>query len=177
MLQCSALVLNNTGARGVAVHAQPSTALPLHTRVCRFFSLKEGFSRPPLSTQNSPPVKDPTHTISAMGAPSRKWEWRPMVSVPWGRTIWMLHHVNHGGALEVQYPLRSATKGLRAGLRVAAAMWVALKLEGLGFPLPTRPKWHMSTWAPYRSSPRKMPSGNPLSKSTSHWRPTLLPLP
>ena len=77
------------------------------------------------------------------------------MSVPWGRTIWMLHHVNHGGALEVQYPLRSATKGVRAGLRVAAAMWVALKLEGLGFPLPTRPKWHMSTWAPYRSSPRQ----------------------
>ena len=159
------------------MHAQPSTALPLHTRVCRFFSLMEGFSRPPLSTQNSPPVKDPTHTISAMGAPSRKWEWRPMVSVPWGRTIWMLHHVNHGGALEVQYPLRSATKGVRAGLRVAAAMWVALRLEGLGFPLPVRPKWHMSTWAPYRSSPRKMPLGNPLSKSASHWLPLLLPLP
>ena len=51
---------------------------------------------------------------------------------------------------------------------VAAAMWVDLKLEGLGFPLPTRPKWHMSTWAPYRSSARKMNLGDPLSKSTSH---------
>ena len=71
--ECSALVLNNTGAWGVAAHAQPPTALPLHTRVCRFFSLWEGFSRPPLSTQKSPPVKDPTHIISAMGAPSRKW--------------------------------------------------------------------------------------------------------
>ena len=69
----SALVLNNTRAWGLALHAQPSTSLPLHTRVCRFFSLTEGFSRPPLSTQKSPPVKDPTHTISAMGAPSRKW--------------------------------------------------------------------------------------------------------
>ena len=85
-----------------------------------------------------------------------------MVSVPWGRTIWMLHHVNHGGALEVQYPLRSATKGVRAGLRVAAAMWVALKLEGLGFPLPTRPKWHMSTWAPYSFVYRSAIFGPPL---------------
>ena len=80
----------------------------------------------------------------------------------------MLYHENHGGALEVQYSFRFTTKGVRAGLRVAAAMWVVLKLEGLGIPLPTRPKWHMSTWAPYRSSPRKMPLGNPLRKPRSH---------
>ena len=67
------------------------------------------------------------------------------MSVPWGRTTWMLHHVNHGEAFHVQYSFSSTTKGLRGGLRVAAAMWVALKLEGLGFPLPTRPQWHMST--------------------------------
>ena len=91
-----------------------------------------------------------------------------MVSVPWGRTTWMLHHVNDGGAFQVQYALSPTTKGVRGGLRVAAAMWVALKLERLGFPLRTRLKWHMSTWAPYRPSPRKMPLGNPLSKSTSH---------
>ena len=55
------------------------------------------------------------------------------MSVPWGRTTWMLHHVNHGGALEVQYPLRSATKGVRAGLRVAAAMHVGRpKIRGVG---------------------------------------------
>ena len=80
----------------------------------------------------------------------------------------MLHHVNHGGAFQVQYSFNSTTKGVRGGLRVAAAMWVALKLEGLGFPLPTRPKGNMSTWAPYRSSPQKMPLGNPLDKPRSH---------
>ena len=47
-------------------------------------------------------------------------------------------------------------------------MLVDLKLEGLEFSLPTRRKWHMSTWAPYRSSLRKMHLGNPLSKPTSH---------
>ena len=68
----------------------------------------------------------------------------------------------------MQYSFSSTTKGVTEGLRVAAAMWVALKLEGLGFPLPTRPKWHMSTWAPYLSSRQKMPLGNPLSKARSH---------
>ena len=80
----------------------------------------------------------------------------------------MLHHVNHGGAFRVQDSLSPTTKGLRGGLREAAAMWVDLKLEELGFPLPSRPKCHMSTWAPYRSSPRKMHLGGPLSKSNSH---------
>ena len=61
----------------------------------------------------------------------------------------MLHHVNHGGAFQVQYTFSSITKGVREGLRVAAATWVAVKSEPLGFPLPTRPKWHMSTRAPY----------------------------
>ena len=68
----------------------------------------------------------------------------------------------------MQYSFSPTAKGVREGLRVAAAMWVALKLVELVFPLPTRPKWHMSTWAPYRSSPRKMPLGNPLSKPRSH---------
>ena len=35
----------------------------------------------------------------------------------------------------MQYSFSSKTKGLREGLMVAAAMWVALKLEGSGFPL------------------------------------------
>ena len=86
----------------------------------------------------------------------------------------MLHHVNQVGALRVQYSLSPATKGVRGGLKVAATTLVDLKLEGLGFPLPTRPKWHMSTWAPYRSSPRKMPLGKPLSKPRSHSLPALL---
>ena len=80
----------------------------------------------------------------------------------------MLHHVNHGGAFQLQYSFSPTTKGVREGVRLAAAMWVTLKLEGLGLPLPTRPKWHMSHWAPYRSSPRKMHLGNPLSKPRSH---------
>ena len=80
----------------------------------------------------------------------------------------MPHHVNHGGAFRLQYPLSAAIKGGRGGLKVAASTLVDLKLEGLGFPLPMRPKWHMSTWAPYRSSPRKMPVVNPVSKVRSH---------
>ena len=79
----------------------------------------------------------------------------------------MLHHVNHGGAFQVQYSFSPTTKGVRGGLKVAAAILVDLKLEGLAFPLPTRPWWHMSTWAPYHSSPRRMPLGNPLIKPTN----------
>ena len=67
----------------------------------------------------------------------------------------MLHHVNHGEAFQVQYSFSPTTKGVRGGLRVAAAMWVALKLEGLGFQLPTRPMWHMSTWTPYIAPPQE----------------------
>ena len=72
--------------------------------------------------------------------------------------------------------LSPVTKGVRRGLKVATAILVDIKLAGLGFPLLTRPEWHMSTWAPYPSSLRMMPLGNPLSKSTSHLLP-LLPLP
>ena len=36
----------------------------------------------------------------------------------------------------VPYSFSPTTKGLMGGLTVAAAMWVDLKLEGLGFPLP-----------------------------------------
>ena len=47
--------------------------------------------------------------------------------------------------MRVQYSFSPTTKGVMGGLTVVAAMWVDLKLEGLEFPLPTRPKWHMST--------------------------------
>ena len=55
------MVLNNNGAWGMALNAQPSTALPLHTRVCRFFSLREGFSRPPLHPEITPRERIHTH--------------------------------------------------------------------------------------------------------------------
>ena len=94
-----------------------------------------------------------------------------MVSVPWGRTIWMLHIVNHGGAFPVQYSLSPATKGGRGGVKVAAATLLDLKLEGLGFPLPTRPKWHMSTWAPYSFVYRSAIFGPPLTIPASMLSP------
>ena len=80
----------------------------------------------------------------------------------------MPHHVNHGGAFGLQYSFNRAIKGRRGVLKQAAATLVLLKLEGSGTPLPTNPKWHMSTWPPHRSSPRKLPLGTPLSKPKSH---------
>ena len=53
----------------MALHAQPPIALPLHTRACRFLSLREGFSKPPLSTQKYPPVKHPTHACCMLVVP------------------------------------------------------------------------------------------------------------
>ena len=66
----------------------------------------------------------------------------------------MLHHVNHGAAFRLQNSLSYATKGRRAVLKVAIATLVLRNMEGR-HTTSHQPKWHMSTWAPYRSSPQK----------------------
>ena len=79
----------------------------------------------------------------------------------------MLHHMNHGGATDLQYLFSSKIKGSKGALVLALANLVLQKLVGLRTPLPNRPKWDMSTWAPHLSSSQKMALGSSFTKPST----------
>ena len=67
-------------------------------------------------------------------------------------------------SIQIAAVIQLHSKGAKGALVVAAANFMLRKLMGSRTPLPTKPKWHMSTWAPYLSFPRKMAWGSSLAK-------------